>query len=325
MQYTNYGNIGLVLAVWLASDSYDLAYDPRVISATSLMKPTRSLILSRRVAENEKAGSVDIADVIQSRLGTAVHDAVEQAWLYRRDQGMMNLNIPGHIIEKIKLNPEEPSEDPEFDVYVEIRTEKQFGDWWISGKFDMVSNGRVIDVKTTSTYNWIKGSNDTNYMLQGSIYRWLNPEIITDDHMDVAMLFTDWSVMKAKADKKYPQKRCMTRTVKLLSIQETENWIQTQLNRITSNLDAPQSKLPRCTPEELWMDPTVWAYYKDKTKLTRSSKNCSTAGEAYAMLSKNPAGTVVERVSEPKFCRYCAARPICLQAEEYVNAGILKL
>ncbi|MEE4244764.1 MAG: hypothetical protein V2I33_05105, partial [Kangiellaceae bacterium] len=87
MQYTNYTDIPLVLAVWLAANrGYDLEYKPDVISATTLFKPVRSIILSRRVAANQQ--SVDIESLVQSALGTAVHTAVEDAWIEGRTEGM---------------------------------------------------------------------------------------------------------------------------------------------------------------------------------------------------------------------------------------------
>ena len=45
----NDANIPLYLAAWLANDEYDYVSDPKYISATSLMKPIKELILSGRV------------------------------------------------------------------------------------------------------------------------------------------------------------------------------------------------------------------------------------------------------------------------------------
>ena len=45
-KYTNKDNISLPLAVWLMHDSYDYDKRENVISATSLLKPTRALTTS---------------------------------------------------------------------------------------------------------------------------------------------------------------------------------------------------------------------------------------------------------------------------------------
>jgi hypothetical protein len=328
MPYTNYNNIPLVLAVWLAAnDGYDLKKSPHVISATSLMKPTKSLILGNRVAESADVESViDVSNLVASRLGTAVHTAAEVAWLYSRDVGMRNMGIPQKVIDKIRLNPDHPSDEPEFDIYLEQRTNKAVGKWIISGKFDFVENGRVKDIKTTKTYNWIKGSNDEKYALQGSIYRWLNPEIITDDFIDVLMIFTDWTPLKAKVDKDYPKSNVLVRTLPLLSLQETERWVHNRLAEIEKYENAHQDQMPVCTPKELWMDPPKYAYYKNP-KAAKATRVYDTPQEANAHQAREgiPGSKVVERKAEPKFCNYCEGRPICLQAEGYIAEGLLKL
>lgn len=333
MQYTNTTNIPLVLAVWLAADNgYDLVYDPHTVSATSLMKPTRSLVLGRRIAEELQ--TVDIADLVQAKLGTAVHTAVEDAWLYHRDQAMKNLGIPDHVIKKVCFNPDPKwkwdDDDDKICIYMEQRNNKEMTvdgrTWIISGKFDAVVQGEVEDVKTTKTFNYIKGTNDDKYALQGSIYRWLNPDYITGEHINILMIFTDWSPLKAQADKTYPQKRVLVRKLPLLSLEETESWVREQLMRLNHYLDKPQEELPRCTPEELWMDPPKWAFYKDKTKLARATKLFDSAAEANAYASgKGGNHLIVRRDMEPKYCRYCPAINACTQAEEYINQGILKI
>lgn len=328
MSYTNYNNIPLVLAVWLAAnDGYDLKRSPNVISATSLMKPTKSLILGNRVhAAVDEEHVVDVSDLLPARMGTAVHTAVEVAWLYSRENALKALDFPDKVIEKIQLNPDKPSNDPQFDIYLEQRSNKAVGKWVVSGKFDFVENGRVKDIKTTKVYNWIMGSNDEKYRIQGSIYRWLNPEIITDDYIDVLMIFTDWSPLKAKVDKDYPKRNILVRTLPLMSLEETERWIKNRLNEIEQFEGVHQDYMPACTPKELWMDPPQYAYYKDP-KAQRATKLYDTPQEANAHKAREgiPGSKVVERSAEPKYCKYCEGRTICLQAESYIAAGLLKL
>lgn len=324
--YTNYNNVPLALAVWLAADhGYDLKRSSHVVSATSLMKPLKSLILGSRVAEMPSEDiRVDLSSLIPSRLGTAVHAAVEVAWMHNREQALHELGYPDSVIEKIRINPDTPG-DPRFDIYLEQRTSKAVGNWVVSGKFDLVENGRVKDVKTTKVYNWVKGSNDEKYKLQGSIYRWLNPDIITDDFIDVLMLFTDWSPLKVKADPDYPSQNILTRTLPLLSIAETERWIINQIAKIEASWDLHQNDLPDCTPSELWMNPAKFAYYRNP-KSAKAFRVLDTAQEANALKAQEnyPGSKIVARMAEPKFCKFCNGRPICLQAEGYVQAGILK-
>jgi hypothetical protein len=325
--YSNYTNVPFVLAVWLAAnDGYDLKAKKDVISATSLLKPTKSLVLSARLAAADQETQIDLSDLIPSRLGTAVHTAVENSWLYSREKGLKQLGIPKATIDRLRINPSTPGKNTNYDIYMEQRSEKKIGKWTISGKFDFVHNNRVKDIKTTKTYNWIKGSNDKKYAIQGSIYRWLNPEIITDDFIDVLMIFTDWSQFKAMADKDYPQTPIKVRTIPLMTIPETERWIKSRLAEIEANWDKRQVDMPLCTPEELWMDPPKYAYYKNP-KAQRATRVFNTADEAHSRKAQDgiPGSTVVFRQSNPKFCQYCDARVTCLQAEQYIAQGVLKL
>lgn len=75
-KFTNQEGIPLALAVFLAQDSYD--HEEDVISATTLLKPIRQTILAKRVPQEERL--VDIAGLASSRIGTAIHDAIERAW-----------------------------------------------------------------------------------------------------------------------------------------------------------------------------------------------------------------------------------------------------
>jgi len=325
--YTNRGNISLIVAVWLAAeDTYDLVYHPNVFSVTEILKPLRSVVLTRQIAAAKGESAIDIMDILPAQLGHAVHTAIEEAWLGNYKQAMKNMGIPDSVIDHVHLNAEKEDDPDGIYIYMEKRTVKEINGVFLSGKFDVVDQGRVKDIKNTKTYNWIKGTNDEKYALQGSMYRWLNPDIIKDDNMDVEMIFNDWSQFKAMVDKQYPQKAIMTRTLPLLDPGKTEAFIIQTIGKILKYADAKQSELPRCTPEELWMDPPKWAYYKDRTKTVRATKLFSTEEEAFIQKAKDGnTGMVVKREMKPKFCEYCAARGICLQADEYVKAGLLEL
>ena len=52
--------------------------DPNYISVTTLLKPIREIVLSRRHREETKA--IDISGFIQSQMGDALHASTERAW-----------------------------------------------------------------------------------------------------------------------------------------------------------------------------------------------------------------------------------------------------
>lgn len=75
-------------------------------------------------------------------------------------------------------------------------------DYW--GKFDIVTEGLLQDVKSTSTYTWVKGGRDEEHRLQGSMYRWLHDDKITEDVIRINYIFTDWMKALATSQENYP-------------------------------------------------------------------------------------------------------------------------
>ena len=321
-KFTNKNQLSLPLAVFLVNDTYD--YDSRdtAISTTAMLRSVRSIILSMQHDTLEK--EVDIIDLAASKLGTAFHDACESAW---KNPEALKIALTAIGKEdwqnRIKINSKVLSKE-DIPVYIEQRHEKKLGEYTITGKYDVVVNGRLSDYKSTSVYSVIFGSNDQKYILQGSIYRWLSPNIITDDYMDIEFIFTDWSKAKALQQRDYPQNRVMTKTYPLMSLEATEQWLTTKLQTIQAYLNADQEALPECTDEELWATSTIFKYYKNPSKLDRSTKNFDTLGAANARLTiEGSVGVVKEVRGQVKACTYCNALNVCNQAKQLIMQGRL--
>ena len=321
-KFTNKKQLSLPLAVFLVNDTYDYDNRDTVISTTAMLRSTRSIVLTIQHDTLEK--EVDIIDLAASKLGTAFHDACENAW---KNPDALKIALTAIGKEdwqnRIKVNSPVVSEE-DIPIYIEQRKEKQLGEYTITGKYDVVVNGRLSDYKSTSVYSVIFGSNDQKYILQGSIYRWLSPDIITDDYMDIEFIFTDWSKAKALQQKDYPQDRVMTKTYPLMSLEATERWLAVKLKEIHTYLSAEQETLPECTDEELWATPTVYKYYKNPNKLDRSTKNFDTLDAAHARLaSEGSVGIVNEVKGQVKACIYCNALNVCNQARQLIMQGRL--
>ena len=86
---TNKFNLPLPLQVWLAGDSYDYVNNPKYISATSILKPVRQIVLSKRLSEQD----IDLSDKIAVSTGTAIHDGIECAWTNPK-LSLTKLNYP---------------------------------------------------------------------------------------------------------------------------------------------------------------------------------------------------------------------------------------
>lgn len=320
MNYTNNHNIPLPLAVFLATDHYD--YVPNVISATTLLKPVKQIILSNRIAKEDTL--IDVADLVSSRMGTAIHTAIEQAWL-NPSKALSSLGFSDKVIERIKINPEHP--DPkDINVYMEKRSNKSIAGMTVSGKFDFVAEGRVQDFKSTSTYTYMNQTNTDKYRLQGSIYRWLNPDIITSDTMTIHFIFTDWQKVESLKNKDYPPNRVHSQSIDLLSIEATDNWLRNKITQIKQYEHTDEDGMPACTDEDLWRKPTVYKYYKDPNKTERSTKNFTTMSEAAAYMSdRGNVGMIKEVKGQVIACRYCPAFVICKQKDALIASGDLIL
>lgn len=324
MIYTNHSGIAFPLAVFLATDYYD-TQDSQTISATTLLKPIRQIILSKRIDPTTEP--VDIASLVASRLGSAIHDSIEKAWTTNHKQALSALGLSNKIIDNIKVNPTKEELKPnDIPVYLEQRVSKPMANYKVSGKFDFVAEGTVHDFKSTSVYTYINQSNAEKYALQGSIYRWLNPELINQDYMYIHYIFTDWSSAQAKQSNDYPNSRLLTQKYPLKSLQETEKFIKNKINLIQMYEDTDEKELPLCTDEELWRKPTQYKYYANP-EAKRATKNFDNISEAYAYMSSKGAGKgiVKEVKGSVSACKYCSAFSLCSQKDSLIATGELIL
>jgi hypothetical protein len=322
MVVTNKGDIPIGLAVWLLHDEYDYVNESNYISVTQLMKPLRHIILPRRVPAEDRVA--DLEDYTSRALGNSIHDSIEKAWIKGYERSLKLLGYPDSMIKRVCVNPTDEElatiENP-IPVYLEQRSIREFGKYKLGGKYDMVAEGIVHDNKSTSAYTWLFGTRDEEHRLQGSLYRWLNPKRITEDFIRINFIFTDWQKAQAAQNPKYPQKRLLHKDIPLLSIQETEDWIQAKLNLVEKYIDSPEKDIPECTDEELWRSETQYKYYANPEKTTgRSTKNFSDPASAKKyMMEKGGKGVIVTVPGEVKRCNYCDAFPICTQKDKYFS------
>lgn len=324
MEFKNDSNISLALAVFLATDDYD--HEDDVISVTSLMKSTRQLVLASRMPPTD--GVVDVASLVSSRMGTAIHDAIEKSWL-NPTETLKALGHPKRVYENIVINPtaEEIKNNPKaIPIYMEQRSYKEIEGIKVSGKFDFVGEGMVQDFKSTSVWNYMNQNSVESYKKQLSLYRWLNPEIITKDRGLIHYLFTDWSAMQARSTKLYPESRVFTQAFSLMSLEESESFVRQKILAFKKYKEVTEDKIPLCTDEDLWRKEAKWKYYKDPNKLGRSTKNFDTQSEALnRFVDDGSIGIVKEVPGQVVKCKYCNAFSICSQKDSLIEKGELIL
>ena len=323
MKVTNKKNLSLPMAVLFSHQDYDYDNSEKTLSATRLMKPLRAIVLN--MITDSLDGESDLTDFIPAVFGSAVHSFAEDGWKDRATvvKAMKAMGIREETIRKIVINPKE-MQDGSIPIYVEKRSSREINGWTIRGKFDGCVDGKLFDYKTQSVWAQIFGSNDEDYKLQGSIYKWLNPTIVFADNISIEKIFTDWSSSKARADSNYPQLRVMSKDYELMSLQETENWIVSKLAQIDANLNKEEKDIPQCKESELWMSESIWKYYK-KPGAARATKNYKSVDEANKRLAKEGCGEIVSFPGEVKRCKYCNVQPVCSQASKYIEQGRLRI
>lgn len=319
---TNNHNVALPMAIWLISDDYVYGAEPNIISTTTLMRSPRYIIASIRAMFPEKFPeelrltpveqdmfSYDIQDRVASRIGTAIHSSVDTCLNTKYKSAMLRLGYAESVVERILVNPEPEQIKPEnVCIYTEKRSYRDIDGFTVSGQFDAVVDGTVHDIKTTSTFSYTSGCNDKKYIIQGSIYRWLNPGLITGNEIVINFLFTDWNKNYAFSREDYPKARATSKSYPLWSLEQTELYIQDKIAQLKQYWNSPLWEVPCCTEEDLYSGSSVvYKYYKTGYEEgKRSTRNFDNLAEATLYRSKQGGiGEIREERGKPFKCPCC--------------------
>lgn len=212
-------------------------------------------------------------------------------------------------------------------MYLELRKKREVLGVTISGKFDFIADGRVFDFKTTGTFSYTSGNKDQDYILQGSIYRWLNPDIITDERMSIIFIFTDWNKNRYLSDRdNYPPAQIIAREFELLPVEEVERFVTNKVRKLIECQNLDEKDLPHCTDDELWRKPDTWKYYKDPKATGRSTKNFDNPRDAQIkFINDGSVGRIDVVKGQVTACAYCSAFSMCTQKDAYIESGELKI
>ena len=333
-KYENDCDAPLSVAVWLADDDYSFNPDECALSCTDLLKSHRQLVLRQRrlavMATNPQISveAIKLSTRVASRMGQSIHAGIEHTWNNNAAEALMKLGYPKRVADKVVINPD-PDSDLEdlIPIYMEIRNEREIEGFTISGQFDFCIEGRLEDFKSTSVFTYTNQTNADKYVKQGSIYRWLNPKIVTEDIFNINYIFTDWSKNMARGAN-YPSQRVMAQTFNLMPVSETESWIRQKLITIKNLESVPEPELPDCTPEELWQKEPKYKYYVDPNKAAaggRATKNFDDKMSAQLHLSEKGKGTIITVPGEVVACKYCDEFDACTQKDRLIAAGALRM
>jgi hypothetical protein len=281
MKITN--KLGLPSAfVNLAASEY--TYTPKRYSVTSLLKPTRELILSRRY---HSLIEQDVSEMIWLLFGKAVHYILE------------------HHADK--------------DEYAEMRVSHTLENGYtISGIIDLYSErtARIVDYKTASVYKVILGD-FADWRGQAMLYGWILHKMgkpikeavfyaILKDHSKRA-----YKQAKFRGEK-YPEKPVHSVHFRITKkdIYDTEQILIAKMEEIIRCEQLSDSALPACTPEERWATPEKWAVYKTE-KAARATRLFDSEHEAQKHAAENDCKRIEFRPGESRRCEYCSAAQFC--------------
>ena len=307
MNYTNRHKLPFEVVEWLKFDEYDYNPNPKVLSATTLMKPLRIIVLEERW---NNLITVDVSDLVASRYGTALHDSFEKC------------NIPNTI--------------------QEVRYYRDIDGFTVSGKVDLVKNSHLpvmtlADIKSTSVWNYILNKKDPTYTQQLSIYKWLMEDgytldkdgkkievkIKTEDEAKVVFLFTDWSKKDTMQKKDYPQSRVQEKVIPLDSLEDTEKFILGKLSEVKSARELSDNNLPLCSKEDLWQTDTTYAVKKKGAKRATKVYDSYAPAIKHAQSYKTNDYIVETRKGKVKRCNYCNVTEFCNQYKELLAHNLI--
>lgn len=264
-------------------------------SATELLKGTKEILLVRR-HWNEL--EVDAADMIWLVFGKAVHHVFE-----------------GH-------EGEYDIAEGRAEVEVDIDGEKVM----VSGAWDLYESlkRRLNDYKTTGVYSFIMHANGSNndWRDQLRVYWYiLNTLGFPVDEALVTVILKDWSKMKARMDRSYPQKPVQTISYKYSlpdDLIEVKQVLGAKIREIRSLQEVPDDLIPPCSKEERWERDEKWAIMKKNRK--SAVKLCNSPEEAEFVLESLSGDHYIQhRPGTPTKCiDYCSVCDHCSFYREYM-------
>lgn len=227
MKITNNSKIPDALFRFLSQDTYDYEGRGDSFSVTELLNPVQMIVLKRR---HYKEIEIEAKDRLWVLLGSGVHRLLED---------------------------EEGIEKPErLGISVLGRG--------VSGKFDRIFDGKITDYKVTSAFTLMYGDREIEFILQLSLYRYLYYKvkgILLGKHGSIIALLRDWAERNVGTHR-YPTSNAVELTYKLMSTQETGEWLEHKVSKVIKAEKLKDEKLPECTPEERWFNEKKKTYVR---------------------------------------------------------------
>lgn len=297
MKITNKLNLPKQLVELVSSDYKPT---PHQYSCTTILKPTRQVILERRYGDEIEQ---DVSDMCWMIFGIAVHSVIENS---KEAEGQFKE-------EKLKVD---------LGNYWE-----ELKGYYLSGRSDLLDliQKTIIDWKTCSAWKIIYKDFE-DWRKEMLIYAWAVKDMGFDIERAEAIAFIkDHSKTKSKIDSQYPKLPIWVEKFKFnkKEFDEIKEFIYNKFIDLKKHENTPDDKLPMCTEEERWCDPTKYAVKKKANKTaTKLHDTLESAEEHLKNLEVNYPGIYeieVRKGSDKKCLEYCSCCQFCNYWKEKYN------
>lgn len=278
MKYTNKFNIPQTFVNVLHRPTYSKGRAN--LSVTQLINSPKIVNLTQK---HEAELEQDVADMVWSIFGTAVHSVLEHG----KDKN--------HVVEE--------------------RLHTEFEGWRISGAIDLQINVpegiQIRDYKTTSA--WAVMNEKIEWEQQLNIYAWLVETVKKKPVVDVGIvaIIRDWARRDAVKEG-YPEAPIKELPVKLWPYAVRQAFVMQRIGLHSACEFAMETEgeLPPCTSAEMWERPTVYAVKKKGGVRAKSLHD--TQEEAEQALGKD-CELEVRHGERIRCANFCAVSSYCDQ------------
>lgn len=270
---------------------------PHQYSCTTILKPTRQIILERRYGEQIEQ---DVSDMCWMIFGIAVHSVIENS---KEDDGQFKE-------EKLKVDLGKYWKDLE--------------GYYLSGRSDLIDllQKEIVDWKTCSAWKVIYQDFE-DWRKEMLIYAWAVKDMGFDVDKARAIAFIkDHNKTKSKTDSQYPKLPIWVEKFKFTNKQfeEIKQFIYEKFVELKKYENASDEELPMCTDEERWREPTKYAVKKKANKkATKLHETREEAEKHLENLEKDYAGQYeieVREGTDKKCLEYCSCCKFCKYYQE---------
>ena len=277
--------------------SSDYQPKPHQYSCTTILKPTRQIILERRYNDEIEQ---DVSEMVWCIFGILAHSVIENS---KEDVGQFKE-------EKLKVDLGKYC--TELDGY------------YLSGRSDMIDllDKCITDWKTASCWKVIYKDFE-DWRKEMLIYAWAVKDMGFEINKAQAIAFLkDHNKTKAKVDNAYPQLPIWIEKFKFTDkdFKDIEEFIKNRFLELKKYENVSDEELPMCSMEERWNDGNKYIVIKKGNK--RATKIHETLEEAQKHLDnleKDYPGVyeIQERIGEDKKClEYCSCCKFCPYYQE---------